>query len=64
MCLSLYALVLRTLVIELQVKKQLNICKCLEKKMVRPVRSLKSTKSKACNFTNYRWSVSKLKFDL
>ena len=43
MYLSLYALLLRTLV-----KNQHNICKGIEKKVWKTIPSMKSTKSKAC----------------
>ena len=57
MCLSLYALVLRTLVIDLHAKNQLNYLQVLRKKL----QLLKSTKSKARNLAKYQWSVMKLK---
>ena len=47
MCLSLYALLLRTLVIDLHAKHQHNLCKCIEK-VLKTVPSVKFTKSKAC----------------
>ena len=49
MCLPLYALLLRTLVIDLHAKNQHSICKGLEKKVLKTVPSVKFTKSKACN---------------
>ena len=47
MCLSLYALLVRTLVIDLHAKNQHNICKDIEK-VWKTVPSVKLTKSKAC----------------
>ena len=64
MCLSLYALLLRMLLIDLHTKNQLNICKCLGKKVRKTVRSLKITKSKARNFAKNQWSITILKLDL
>ena len=46
MCLSLYALLLRTLVIDLHAKNQHNICKGIKKSL-----SVKFTKCKTRNFT-------------
>ena len=48
MCLSLYAMFLRTLVIYLHAKNQHNICKDIEK-ISKTVPSEKFIKSKACN---------------
>ena len=50
MCLSLYALLLRKLVIDLHAKNQHNICK-YRKKVWKTVPSVKFTKCKTCNFT-------------
>ena len=47
MFLSLYALLLRTLVIDLHAKNQHNICKGVEKKVRKTIPSMKFTKSKA-----------------
>ena len=47
MFLSLYALLLRTLVIDLHAKNQHNICKVIEKKVWKTIPSMKLTKSKA-----------------
>ena len=47
MYLSLYALLLRTLVIDLHAKNQHNICKGIEKKVWKNIPSMKFTKSKA-----------------
>ena len=46
MYLSLYALLLRTLVIDLHAKNQHNICKGIEKKVWKTIPSMKFTKSK------------------
>ena len=50
MCLSLYALLLRTLVIDLHAKNQHRTCKGIEK-VWKTVPSVKFTKSKARNST-------------
>ena len=49
------------MVIDLHSKKQVNICKRLEKKVQKTVWSLKFTKSKARNFAENQWSTTKLK---
>ena len=49
MFLSLYALLLRTLVIDLNAKNQHNMCKAIEKKVWKTVPSMKFTKCKARN---------------
>ena len=49
MCLSLYALLLRTLVIDLHSKNQSNICKGIEK-VWKTVPSVKFTECEAHNF--------------
>ena len=49
MFLSLYALLLRTLVIDLHAKNQHNICKGIEKKVWKIVPSVAFNKSKAPN---------------
>ena len=47
MFLSLYALLLRMLVIDLHAKNKHNICKGIKKKVWKTVQSMKFTKSKA-----------------
>ena len=47
MYLSLYALLLRTLVIDLHAKNQHSICKGIEKKVWKTIPSMELTKSKA-----------------
>ena len=51
------------MLIDLHAKNQVNNYKHLEKKFRKTVWSLKFTKSKARNFAENRWSVTKLKLD-
>ena len=63
MCLSLYALLLRTLVIDLHAKNQHNICKGIEK-VWKTVPSVKLTKCKARNSAKNKSGAMKLKLYL
>ena len=63
MCLSLYALLLRTLMIDLHAKNQHNICKSIEK-VWKTVPSGKFTKSKVCNSAKTQCGATKLQLDL
>ena len=58
MCLSLYALLLRTLVIDLHSKNQHNTCKGI-KKVWKTVPSKKFTKCKARNFAKNKLGATK-----
>ena len=64
MYLSLYALLLRTLVIDLQAKNQHNICKGREKKVWKTIPSMKFTKSKASISAKNQLGAMKLQLDV
>ena len=64
MFLSLYALLLRKLVIDLHAENQHNICKRLEKKSGKLFDRRNLLSFKASYFAKNRWSKTKLKLNL
>ena len=62
MCLSLYALLLRTLVIDLHAKKSAHLQGC--RKVWKTVLSVKFSKCKTRNFTKNYCGAKKLQLDL
>ena len=63
MCLSLYALLLRTLVIDLHAKNQHDICKGIEK-IWKTIPSVKFTMCKTRNFAKNQRGAMQLQVDL